>query len=273
MLGQYLITLREAFEATLLTTIVLAYLSRAGRAHLNRYVYLGVLSSILASLTLGAALWLIYGVLPKAAQALFEGGASILAVFVLSYMVYWMATRGRRIKEEVERRVERAVLRGEALALSTFAFIIVFREGLETVLFLTPFLVSDPSSTMIGLFLGILTSFALSVGIFLAGMRLNMRRFFYFTSLLLILLAGGLAGYGVHELMEFTGHTAWGWLGLYAYDLGIPDGSPLHHKGALGSILAVMFGYTVRAEWGRLMVHIVYLATMIPAVFWVYRRR
>jgi high-affinity iron transporter len=149
----------------------------------------------------------------------------------------------------------------------------VFREGLETVLFLTPFLVEDAVGTVVGLLLGVVTSVVLVYAIFFAGMKISIGRFFYFTSILLVLLAAGLAGSGIHELIEYTGPASWGWLGQYAYNLNIPETSLFHHKGAVGSIFAVMFGYTVEAEWARVIVHILYLAVVMPLVIWVYRTK
>ncbi|MBM4401457.1 MAG: ferrous iron transporter, partial [Crenarchaeota archaeon] len=192
---------------------------------------------------------------------------------VLSSMIYWMATKGKELKTEVERRVEAIATRGATWGLISFSFIAVFREGLETTLFLTPFLVTDTLGTITGLLLGILTAVALAYGIFVVGMKINIRRFFYFTSILLVLLAGGLAGYGVHELIEYTGSASWGWLGQPAYQLNIPESNPLHHKGLVGSIFAVMFGYTVKAEWARLIVHFAYLSIALPLVIWVYRKK
>jgi len=273
MLGQYLITFREVLEAALITSIVLAYLARTGRSGVSRYVWYGILSGTLASVALGTSVWLVYGTLPESVQALFEGVAALIAVVVLSSMIYWMATKGRELKGEVERRIEAMATRGATLGLASFAFIAVFREGLETVLFLTPFLVTDTLATVAGLFLGTLTSLVLAYGIFVVGMKINIRRFFYFTSILLVLLAGGLAGYGVHEIIEYTGSASWGWFGQHAYSLNIPRESPLHHKGLVGSIFAVMFGYTVNAEWARVIIHLSYLAVALPLVFWIYRKK
>lgn len=274
MLGQYLITFREVLEAALIISIVLAYLNRTGRNPLSRYVWYGVLSATLASVILGISIWFAYGVLPKVVQVLFEGSAALIAVVVLSSMIYWMATKGRELKAEVEQRVENIAIYGTTFGLVSFAFIVVFREGMETVLFLTPFLVTDSIATIAGLSLGLLTSLGLAYGIFVLGMKINIRRFFFFTSILLVLLAGGLLGYGVHELIEYSRLVGmqWGWLGDYAYVLDIPSGSLFHHKGAIGSIFAVMFGYTVKAEWLRLILHFAYLAIALPLVIWVYRK-
>ncbi len=215
-----------------------------------------------------------YGGLSGPSKALFEGVAALIAVVVLSSMIYWMATKGKELKMEVEKRLETIVTRGSTLALTSFTFIVVFREGLETVLFLTPFLVDDAFGTLVGASLGVVASLALAYAIFVVGMKINIRKFFYFTSILLVLLAGGLVGYGVHELAEYSEDVgiALGWFGQPAYVLNIPTGNPLHHKGVVGSILAVMFGYTVSAEWIRVIVHLAYLAIALPLVFWVYKK-
>jgi high-affinity iron transporter len=273
LLGQYLIAFREVLEAALIVSIVLTYLTRTGRSILSRFVWLGAVSATVTSIILGLSIWLVYGLLSKSVQALFEGVAALIALAVLSSMIHWMATKGRELRGDVERRVEAIATRGAALGLVSFSFIAVFREGLETVLFLTPFLVTDPLGTAAGLFLGVLTSLAFAYVVFVAGMKINIRRFFYFTSILLILLAGGLAGYGMHELVEYTGPASWGWLAQPAYDLNIPSDSPLHHKGIVGSIFAVMFGYTIKAEWIRVIVQLLYLAVALPSVTWIYRRK
>lgn len=273
MLGQYLIAFREVLEAALIISIVLSYLARTGKKTLSRYIWYGVFLAAVASVMLGGSIWLVYGGLSKSVQTLFEGVAALIAVVVLSSMIYWMARKGKELKVEVERQVEAIATRGATLGLVSFAFIAVFREGLETVLFLTPYLLDDPSATVAGLLLGTLTSIALAYAIFVVGMRINTRKFFYFTSILLVLLAGGLAGYGVHELIEYTGSASWGWLGQLAYNLNIPNNNPLHHKGILGSIFAVMFGYSVKAEWARLIVHFSYLAVAMPLVVRVYRKK
>jgi len=274
MLGQFLLAFREALEAALITAIILAYLARTERKPLIRYAWYGVYLAVASSLVLGVFIWFIYGGLSGPAKALFEGVAALFAVFVLSSMIYWMADKGKELRKEVEKRVKDIITRGATLALISFSFIVVFREGLETVLFLTPFLLDDAAGTIVGAFLGVVSSLVLAYAIFVVGMKINIRKFFYFTSILLVLLAGGLAGYGVHELVEYAEDTGieLGWPSEYSYDLEIPSESPFHHKGIIGSVFAVMFGYTVKAEWIRVVVHIAYLTISLPLVVWVYRK-
>jgi high-affinity iron transporter len=185
-----------------------------------------------------------------------------------------MAIKGKYIKQEIEKHIEIVTTKGTIIGLISFAFIIVFREGFETILFLTPFLLDDAIPTFIGMIAGMIAAFILSYSIFIAGMRINLRNFFYLTSILLIFLAGGLAGYGVHELLEYyekTGvHT--GWLAEPAYSLNIPEDSLLHHKGIIGSIFAVMFGYSISPEWVRIIVHLIYLAIMLLIIIQVYKK-
>ncbi|MCJ7712984.1 FTR1 family protein [Candidatus Bathyarchaeota archaeon] len=273
MLGQYLITFREVLEAALITSIVLSYLYRTGRKPLAKYIWYGVISATITSIILGISIWLVYGTLTKPIQVLFEGITALFAVSVLSSMIYWMATKGKELKSEMEKKIESIATRGAILGLVSFAFIAVFREGLETILFLTPFLVTDTVGTISGALLGIATSLALAYGIFVLGKKINIRKFFYFTSILLVLLAAGLAGYGIHELIEYTGNEPGGVLGQSAYNLNLASDNIFHHKGIVGSIFAVMFGYTANAEWARVIVHLSYISIVLPIVIWLYQRR
>ncbi len=226
--------------------------------------------AIFTSFILGIFIFLIYGGISNSSKELFEGITAIVAVGVLTSMILWMAIKGKEIKFEVEQKLDSFFTSGMILGLVSFSFVAVFREGLETILFLTPFLVEDMTGTIFGAIIGLATSLSFSYMIFIAGLKINIRKFFYFTSILLVLLAAGLVGYGVHELIEYSGGTGMGWFGEYAYNLNIPEGHILHHKGAIGSIFAVMFGYTVKAEWGRILFHLLYLVIFLPLVLWFY---
>lgn len=277
MLGQYLIAFREGFEAALICSILLAYLARTGRPHLSRYVYYGIVVAVTAGVLTGVSLLALYGSISEPSKVLFEGVSAVVAVMVLTWMIYWMAYKGKRVQHHLERKIEtlasgKTIM--QALGISLLTFIVVFREGLETVLFLTPFMVVDPGPTLAGMGLGLISAVALSYAISFAGMKIDIQNFFYYTSILLVLLAGGLLGYAAHELLEYgeiSGMDA-GWFGMAAYDLHLPEGSVWHHKGLVGSIFAVMFGYSVRAEWLRVVLHAAYLFIMFPLMIWIYRR-
>ncbi|NJE04707.1 FTR1 family protein [Thermococcus sp. M36] len=265
--GAFLITFREALEAAIIVAIIIAYLRRTGRAGQIKDVWIGTALSVGVSLLLGIGILRLYGGLGE--KELFEGIASYLAVIVLTTMIYWMATKGRNIKEEIESKVSTAIA---SLALIGFTFIVVFREGLETVLFLTPFMTQNPSGTLLGLVAGLAGALILAYLIYGLGMRIDLRKFFYFSSILLVFVAAGLAGYGTHELIEWAEEEGYS-LGVFAstaYDLGIPSDSVWHHKGAIGSVFAVLFGYSVSMEWGRVIVQFGYLLVALYLVLRAY---
>ncbi|MCO6040696.1 FTR1 family iron permease [Thermococcus alcaliphilus] len=267
MIGQFLITFREVLEAAIIVAIIIAYLKRTGREKQIKDVWTGVGLSALASVVLGAAILALYGGLEE--KELFEGVASYLAVIVLTSMIYWMATKGRNIKAEIESKVSRAI---NPFALIGFTFIVVFREGLETVLFLTPFATQDLGGTLVGLMGGVISALVLAYLIYGVGMRINLRTFFYYSSILLVFVAAGLAGYGTHELIEWGEEEGMslGFIEEPAYNLGISEDSIFHHKGAIGSIFAVLFGYSVKMEWGRVIVQFGYLIVALYLVLRAY---
>ncbi|WP_394325293.1 FTR1 family iron permease [Thermococcus peptonophilus] len=218
--GAFLITFREVFEAAIIVAIIIAYLRRTGREKQVKDVWIGAALSVGVSLLLGVGVLKFYGGLEE--TELFEGVASYLAVIVLTSMIYWMATKGRDIKAEIESKVSTAIA---PACLISFTFIVVFREGLETVLFLTPFMTQDLSGTLVGLVAGLVGASILAYLIYGVGMRINLRRFFYYSSILLVFVAAGLAGYGTHELIEWGARKRDSVLGgrlggATAYDLG-----------------------------------------------------
>lgn len=276
MLGSYLITFREVLEAALVCAIMLVYLGRTEAKTLRSYVWYGVYAAAAVSVGLAILIRFVYGDISETSQTLFEGIAALVAVIVLSIMIYWMATGGQRLKQDIEKKVQAITIgQGAALGIALFAFVAVVREGIETVLFLTPFLLVNTAPTLLGFAAGLVSSIILSYAIFKVGASINLRQFFYFTSILLILLAGGLVGDAIHEFLEYAElvKVETGWLGATAYALNIPPGTVLSDTGVIGSILSVMFGFAVKMEWARVMGHALYLAVVLPLTLRVYRRK
>jgi high-affinity iron transporter len=275
MFAQFLIAFREGLEGAILTAILIGYLQKTQRHSLTRAVWYGVVVAIAASFVLSFAIILLYGGLSGPMKPLFEGVAALIAVVVLSSMIYWMAIQGSSLQQHLEQRTELIVQQGTSFGLMTFAFVAVFREGVETVLFLTPYVVQDLLGTLLGSLFGLLSAILIALGFFVAGRKLNLRRFFYFTGILLVFLAGGLLGYGIHELVEFFTDIGvnLGWVAQPAFILPFPADHILHHKGLIGGILATLFGYTVNPEWIRVTSHMVYLIVTLPLVVKAYQKR
>lgn len=259
--ASFLITFREALEAALIIAILVVYLRKIHKAELNRYVWLGSAGAVAGSLLLGVLVLTIYGGLEGPVENLFEGGASITATVVLSYMILWMARNSKRIKGELEQKIDISISTGALLGITVLAFVAVFREGLETVLFLTASFFLDPGETMIGLAMGASVVVALAVLLMRGTVHLPLKTFFMFTSVLLLIFAAGLFGYGVHELIEYGEASGIdiGFLGQEAFNVhpaSIDD--PLHEKGALGSILKALVGYDANPEWLRVGAYLGY---------------
>lgn len=265
----FLITFREALEAALIVAIMVSYLRRVGKERLNVYAYLGAGAAIAVSLVLGVALQVVYGGLDAFAAELFEGVASLTAVAVLTYMIFWMNKHSRGIKGELEESIEAAIGAGELYGIAALSFVAVFREGLETVLFLSTSFFQDPTGTIVGLLAGSAIVLVLAVFMVRGTRRLDIKTFFAYTSILLVVFAAGLAGYGVHELIEAGERVGvdLGPLGEHAFDVNPPvnpDGSypALHEKGVVGSILKALIGYDGNPEWLRVIVYLGYWAVI-----------
>jgi high-affinity iron transporter len=258
MIPTFFLMLREGLEAALIVGIIAAYLVRIGRRDALPWVVAGVLAAVGFSVLAGVLVVATIGRLPLVLQETLEGLAAIAAVIVLTWMLFWMRRQGRAIKGDLERGVDEALGDGRTLALVGLAFIAVIREGLETVLFLIA-LVSSQGSTaelVIGGLLGLATAVAVGIAIFVFGVRVNLRKFFTGTGIVLIFVAAGLVAFAVAELGE---------AGLFpnsgvAFDLNgvLPDSSPL------GNILRGLFGY--RSAPTPLEA-IAYFAYLIPVMF------
>jgi len=203
MLANYLIGLREGLEAALVVGILVAYLVRTERRHMLRYVWFGVGIAAGVSLALGAALTLGPRGLSFQAQEAIGGFLSIGAVALITWMIFWMAKTAGHLKGNLEGAMENALNVGSGAVLA-MALIAVGREGLETALFLWAGITASGSSTapITGAVLGLATALALGLLIYRGAIKLNLRTFFQWTGVFLIIIAGGVLAYGIHDLQE-----------------------------------------------------------------------
>jgi len=245
MLASFLITFREALEAALIIGIIAAYVAKIGRRDLNHYINLGVISALLASIVVAMVFKTVYGELSGAAEQLFEGVVAFIAAIVLTYMIFWMANNSRQIKGEVQEKIDLSLSKGHMLGIAALSFIAVFREGVETVLFLGTLAIIDPFDTISGFIIGLAAVIVISVIMFKGTYRLDLGRFFRYTSFILILFSAGLVATGVHEF-NAAGIIPSGI--EHVWDLNPPlnpDGTypPLHENGLLGGSLKALIGY------------------------------
>jgi len=203
VLANYLIGLREGLEATLVVSILVAYLVKAGHRDRLRPIWLGVAAAVALSLAFGALLTFTSNSLSFAAQERFGGLMSIVAVAFVTWMIFWMRRTARFLKTELQDKLDAALLMG-TFALTVTAFIAVAREGLETSLFLWAAAQStgNGATPIIGATLGIATAVVLGYLLYKRAVSINLARFFTWTGAGLIVVAGGVFAYGVHDLQE-----------------------------------------------------------------------
>ncbi len=260
MLVAYLIMLREGIEAALIVGIVAGYLKQTGRSRFMPAVWTGVVLAMAICLGLGAAMNAAEAEFPQKQQELFEGLVALVAVGVLTSMVFWMRKAARSIKAELHDSVETALARrsGGAMALVLMAFFAVGREGLESVFFLLATFQQDLGwGPPVGALLGVLTAVGFGAAVTYGGYKLDLRRFFAWTSGLIVLVAAGLLAGALRSF-----HEAGLWNGLQerAYDLS----DVLPADGTLGTLLSGIFGYKDAPTVGEL---VVYVAFLVPALW------
>lgn len=200
----FVITLREGMEAALVVGLILAYLNRAGLVHLRRWAYAGLGFAVVFSV-LGAILFSLAGFDPE--NEVLEGTLLAIAALLVSSLVVWMWRTSRGIKRQVEDRLESLTASGtkrQGLGILAFVFFMVFREGVEMILFLAA-LSLTAAPDLIGL-LGGLSGLGLAVlfGVLIVkgSLRINLRRFFGVTGFVLMVLVARLAAGSLHEFFE-----------------------------------------------------------------------
>jgi FTR1 family protein len=201
MLEALIITLREGVEAALVIGIILAYLRKIGRQELNRSVYAGLMLAVGASILGAVALSRV-----DINEELVEGIAMLLAAVFVGSMVIWMWRTARRLKGEIEQRVSEIASPGGSrvsFGLIAFTFLMIFREGIETVLFLGAVnLTTDALLSFFGGILGLGLAVVFGVSFFKGAIRIDLGRFFKVTGVVLLVFAAQLLIGGIHELAE-----------------------------------------------------------------------
>ncbi|MGA3213631.1 MAG: Fe-S-containing protein [Terriglobales bacterium] len=201
MFQSLVITLREGVEAALIVGIVLGYLKKTGRQTWSRYVWWGLVAAIAASL---AAAYLVHRF--EVVEDAYEGWLMLLGATFVATMVYWMWRTGKRLKLEIESKLAElsaSPSRGAASGLFLFVFLMVFREGAETVLFLAAVsLRTTELLNFMGGVLGLALAVALGVAFFKGSVKVDLRKFFTVTTMVLFVVAAQLLVSGVHELSE-----------------------------------------------------------------------
>lgn len=263
MLETLLIVWRESLEAALVVGILLTYLGRTGERSGVRYVWTGSAAALAVAVLCAAASGDVMALLAPDTQEIFQAGILFVAVGVLTWMVIWMHGNARGLRGDIERKADAALATGRRIGLATIAFVAVFREGMETVLFLWGVVVQHRhqgalplvGAGLVGAGLAILTA-----ALFFRGFaHLNLRTFFRVTGILLLLVAAGLLSSGVNKLIGLglvsplvpqIWNTAW----------------LIRDDSVLGAVLGALVGYRSRPSLLEVLAFIGYFPPMLLAL-------
>lgn len=256
-IGGFLTGLREGVEAALIVGIIAGYLVKIGRADRLGVIWGGVVAAVALSAAIGIAAFVILGGLEGQTEKLIEGFTSLLAVVILTYMIFWMRKQAVTLGAELRKGVDRAIASASIFGLAALAFTAVIREGIETALFLLGQTTAASEAgagswVILGAFIGLFVATLIGFAIFRAGVRLNLAAFFNVTGAALVVIAAGLLSYGVHELVEVGLVPA---IIAPVYDLS----GVLPHTEGIGQFLRAIVGYSATPELSALLLQITYL--------------
>jgi high-affinity iron transporter len=263
MIESFLITSRETLEASLVIGIVLAYLNKTNNKNYKKTVYYGIIGGVLASVLAAVIFTIFAGGFDGIPGQLFEGATMLIGAFLLTTMILWMMQQ-KHLSREIEGKVEKHLISSQNmfshLGIFMLVFIAVIREGVETVIFLNAVNYAN-GINLIGGTLGIIAAIIIGYLFFISTRKVNLKRLFNVSSILLILFAAGLVAHGVHEFEE----------------AGVVNGiiSPLfdinhilNEKGIAGGFMKGLFGYNGNPS----LLEVISYAGYLALIFVLYRR-
>lgn len=205
MLANFLIGLREGLEAALVVGILVAYLKKINQGSRTRVIWAGVFTAIAASAAFGSFFTISSFTLEGNAEPFVSGTLSVIAGGLITWMILWLAKKARFLKQELEGAMDRAIATGTG-SLFALAFFSVGREGLETAIFIwTGAMQSkDSLSIVVGTFLGLLVSSFIGYLLYRGALKVNLAKFFRYSGIGLVFVAGGMFSYAIHEFQEIN---------------------------------------------------------------------
>jgi len=214
--------------------------------------------------------WILVG----EAMFLFEGLMMILAGFLLTSMIVWLALTGSRLESKIESQLELQASAGSRTGIFLLIFALVLREGVEIVLFTMAF--SQPVLVFVSaIAIGLLSAGVVGIAILKGSLRISTQSLFHWSSLLLILVAAGMFSNGIHEVQE-AGVLLIGPIELW--NLNPPATADIllslfHENGLIGGMAAALFGYNANPSLLEVVVYIGYLAIVLPLYLSIRRYR
>ena len=271
-----LITFREALEALLIIGVITSYLKRMDHSKYTKYVWLGAGLAVLASV--GVALLfqvVLTGFAAMGSEMYLKISIMFISAALLTHMVFWMAEHSRDIKKNMEGKMEHYISTGNIIGMVIHSFLVVLREGVETVFFFAAITGGNIGAAMQGW--GALTGIALAAIVsflfFKGTMRVPLKTFFKVTGAFIILIAAGLLVQGISMLQDLN---IIGSVLPHVYDITwfLPE-HPIDHQhfvrdrgvepvlsGDIGIFLKALFGYSSMPSLEEVIAYIGYFVVI-----------
>jgi high-affinity iron transporter len=259
-MASFIITFREALEMALIVGIILSYLAKIKQTKFYAVVYTGIATAIIVSIGVALLFNLMAQGFTGRTEEIFEGITMLIGALLLTTMIFWMMKQ-RRIADQLQHTVAMELSKTHKFGLFLVVFVAILREGIEMVIFLGAASFASTQGGLVGALIGVLLAIAMGYLIFIGSLRINLKRFFGFTSILLVLFAAGLVAHGVHELQEAEIIPT---LIEHVWDvnpaINVEGSYPLlHEKGYIGSILNGLFGYNGNPSLIEVLCYLLYL--------------
>ncbi|MEC3975966.1 iron uptake transporter permease EfeU [Amycolatopsis sp. H20-H5] len=254
-----LIGLREGLEAALVVSILVAFLVKTDRKHALRWVWPGVAAAVVLSVAVGAILTFTTAQLSFQHQELLGGGLSIIAVVFVTAMIFWMRKASRSIAAELRGKMDQAIDVGP-FAILLLSFLAVGREGLETAVFFYSAVQTAQEGTaqpLLGFGAGILIAIVLAYLLYRGAVRFNLSKFFTITGVLLVFVAAGVLGYGLHDLQEAAFIPG---IGSLAFDAS----NVLPESSWYGALLKGILNYSQQTTVLQAVAWLAYVVVVLP---------
>lgn len=261
----FLITLREALEAILIVGLILSYLTRLNAEKYHKWIYAGVGLALLSSFIVALLFQVVFTSFAMfGAEIYLKIGILFASVFLLTHMVIWMSKESKDINGKMQKKINAAVTAGSVSALIIHSYLIVLREGIETVFFFAAISGGEIDKVIQshGALSGLLLALILGYLFFSGTMKISLKAFFRVTGILIMFIAAGLFVQGIGMVQD---------LGKMGSLVTTPDGNPaemyniihlmpehyqdeMHYmrdtgnevliSGQIGLFMAAMFGYS-----------------------------
>jgi len=259
MLVTFLILFRESLEAFLLVGILIVYLRRLGGQKYVKWIYVGVVAGLIGSFVAAFILQVVVDQFSNEFyRSILSAGIMVLATCILTYMAIWMQKQAKAHTEHAKEQLESYMTAGNVLGVVMLAFVSVWREGIETVLFLSALAYTGEPVSAPGALLGMIAAILL-IWVLMSGTRkVPLHLFFRYTSLLLIIIAAGLLGSAVNMLQ--SAHIVPATAVLFDISNILPDTS------GIGVFLRGLFGYNASPTLPQFALWAIYL--IVAVMLW-----